>query len=566
MPKVKQQTAGKIGLFSAIMMIFGAVVGIGIFFKNGTVFRLNNYNAVGIILSWVISIIIVLCMALSFAELSSVKMKNRNEGLGGWANQFCGHKFGRFAKIGYTAIFYPVNTFAILFFLGEALLNIFGNFGVEGSGAGSFDFGKGTVAYVFIIGAVFFAGFLLLNLWSSKAMSKFGNIAGLIKFAPIAMVIILGIVFGVLYGQNGIWGNVKYDPAKGIEIANDPVNLMGMISSIPAILFAYEGYLVIGNIGGDMKNPERNVPLAVVLGVAIISALYLAITIGCMTAGTGNIYHLMSLLLQQPEPSQAVQVTAQVLTYLVSIFIFLCLVGTINAMAFSGSRAFQALCEDGTLFKGKQLVNVKPNNPLFAGAIYFSILVAFWWLLTIIPSAIGNTDAIADGSSAVMVVALYLIYGITVLGGFINRFTKKHETRKIKVFPVAAVIAIIASFFVFAYCGFYQFLAKPIADINSGSTIWIYGRQCQIGWDIWYDCGWGMFVRTHAYIDPSVPTSIIKDIEFLSYKEVMLWFWGMFAIMMAMPFINDLFIHLWDKKSDQVLIWQNKRNNVPVLN
>ncbi|MCQ3907542.1 MAG: amino acid permease [Mycoplasmoidaceae bacterium] len=66
-----------------------------------------------------------------------------------------------------------------------------------------------------------------------------------------------------------------------------------MIQAVPCILFAYEGYLVVGNIAGEMDNPNKQVPIAVVVGVAIVSLLYLGITIGCVTAGTGNVYELM---------------------------------------------------------------------------------------------------------------------------------------------------------------------------------------------------------------------------------------------------------------------------------
>jgi Na+(H+)/acetate symporter ActP len=51
MKKVSKQTAGTIGLVTAILYIIGNVVGVGIFFKNNTVFNLNNTNAIGILVS-----------------------------------------------------------------------------------------------------------------------------------------------------------------------------------------------------------------------------------------------------------------------------------------------------------------------------------------------------------------------------------------------------------------------------------------------------------------------------------------------------------------------------------
>ena len=83
-------------------------------------------------------------------------------------------------------------------------------------------------------------------------------------------------------------------------------------------------------------------------------------------------------------------------------------------------------------------------------------------LLISIPSTILNTDAIADGSTNIVVSLFYLIYGTILLFGFINRFTKKVEVRKMKGFTVVALIGVIACYFVFAYCAFVEFLYVPI--------------------------------------------------------------------------------------------------------
>ncbi|MCQ2956789.1 MAG: hypothetical protein MJ233_02915 [Mycoplasmoidaceae bacterium] len=68
----------------------------------------------------------------------------------------------------------------------------------------------------------------------------------------------------------------------------------------------------------------------------------------------------------------------------------------------------------------------------------------------------------ADGSSTSMVLCLYLIYGVTVLGGLINRGTKKVQVRKQKVFPVTAVIGVLGCLFMIVFVGFIQFMAAPI--------------------------------------------------------------------------------------------------------
>lgn len=518
MPKIKQQTAGKIGLFTAVMMIFGTLVGIGIFFKNKSVFENNHGNPTGILLSWVIAIILVMSIGLSFCEICTCKTKNKADGFGGWAQRFCGYNLGRYCNLSYSLIFYTVNTFAILFFTGEACLNCFAELGGL---PGQFNFGSLTTLYVFLVGGVLFALFIILNVVAAKGMVRFSNVTGILKFVPIAAVILLGIIFGAMNG-GGLWTGHWYPEQ---QVGN--LDVVGIIGSIPSILFAFEGYLIIGNVAGDMKNPDKNVSLALVVGLIVVSTVYLLITIGCMTAGTGNVYELMTICFGEGT------VAAKVCTTLLSVFIFVCIIGVLNAITFGGMRNFQAACQEGLMFKGKSLVNKKPANPLFAGGVWFAAVVGLWWVGTLIPSVILNTDQIVDAASYVMIIALYVIYIIVLVCGLDNRRTHKIEVRKNKIFPVTAVIAILGCVFMIAFCGFYKFLSLPI--INAMKE----------GWSATYDCGWGLFV----------------DSPFkLNYWQAILVFWFIFAFMLCSPFINDLLIKWFDKSNKESLIWQKGKD------
>lgn len=548
MGKVSKQTASKIGLFSAIMLIFGSVVGIGIFFKNYSVFSTNGGNWVGVLVSWIISIVMVLCIALSFGEVVTCKPKVQGEGLGGWAARYCGHKFGRFTKLFHTGVYYSVLTFAIMFFAGEALLNCFA------ANPGYVDFGKGTVLYVFLAGGGLFALFIFLNYFASKGMSKFSNITGIIKFVPIAAVIILGIVFGAIKG-GGLWTGKWITWAleeeqwilKPHEIAN--FDVVNVIKCIPSILFAFEGYLVIGNVAGDMENPKKNVSLAIVLAMIIISVLNIAITIGCMTIGTGNVYHLMYVICGVDHIN-----IANILNIIMSVFILICIIGVLNAMAFSGMRAFQVICEDGTLFKGKQLANKKPGK-LFAGAVYFSIMISIWWLGIGIPSCILNTDAIADGSSSILIILIYVVYGTTLLGGFTNRFRKEPvEVVRIKIFPVTAIIAVIACFFVFAFSGVYQSMIGPIINPME-KTGGFWGLFVQ---DINGSTVPNILNETWIYEDPILGPLTQYGHQW-RYWQTCIVFWSIAITMIGIPFINDLLISKTNKTYEQGFIWKNPR-------
>ena len=71
--KISVKKTRQIGLFTSIAIMISSVVGIGIFFKNGSIFRFNNFNDIGIIISWVFASLIALFTALSFAYITFSK-------------------------------------------------------------------------------------------------------------------------------------------------------------------------------------------------------------------------------------------------------------------------------------------------------------------------------------------------------------------------------------------------------------------------------------------------------------------------------------------------------------
>ena len=543
MPKVKKQTAGTIGLMAAVLYIIGNVVGLGIFFKNMTVFRLNANNAIGILVSWIVAIILVLCMALSFAEISTCKMKNKNAGLGGWSEQFCGHKFGRYAKTGYTLVFWPLNTFSVLFFGGEAILKCFAPLlGDQYWTSFGYNYGSCTTLYIFLIGLALFALFIGLNYAKTKTMVKTGSVISFVKFAPIAMVFILGIVFGIMMNQGGCW--TGHPLKEGAE--THAFSMSNAMCAIPAILFSFEGYISVGNISTEIKNPEKNLSLAVVLGVIVISALYLAVTIGCLTLGSGSAYDLFNKI--------GNETVKHVFTTVISIFILICLIGSINGLTRGGIYAYQSLLESNDLFCSKRIMNIKPGDKMFAGVIGFSIMIVLWWLILAIPSSILNTDAIGDGSSTSMIVIIYVIYGVTVAGGLANRRSKKIEVNKVKAFPVVATIGVITCILFVCYVSLWQFTLVPILGGLNG----LNSEVEKLNSGLFVKSGWGMFASGPNWIGTTTTQYDMRN------WEVMMWFWIMTGIGAISPIVNDLLIKRFDKDNKTPLIWQ-KANKALVL-
>ena len=182
---------------------------------------------------------------------------------------------------------------------------------------------------------------------------------------------------------------------------------------------------------------------------------------------------------------------------------------------------------------------------MLAGAILFAISVLFWWAILIIPSAILNTDAIADGSSTAMVLFLYVVYGITVFAGLANRKTHKVNVKKIKIFPLTAFIGVLGCIFMICFVGFIQFMLAPIMS----------GLNNIDGVNSWQGikAGWGMFVKAKNCLSLGE-----EEIYKLSNLETMIWFWSILLLIVIIPFINDLLIKSFDKTNKLPLIWQKQ--------
>ena len=123
---VSKQTAGKIGLIGSISLIIATVVGVGVFFKNGSVFNNNGYNAWGVLLSWALAIIIALFTAFSFAEIVTVKgMRNPNAGLAGWSEKMVGYNFGRHVSLTQSTFYYPAKFVAMATFAAVSIFQVY---------------------------------------------------------------------------------------------------------------------------------------------------------------------------------------------------------------------------------------------------------------------------------------------------------------------------------------------------------------------------------------------------------------------------------------------------------
>lgn len=292
----------------------------------------------------------------------------------------------------------------------------------------------------------------------------------------------------------------------------------GMLDSLPAILYAFDSFLIIGNIAGEMKNPKKNVPLSLVLSMVAAGSVYLLITIGQICVGCGSAYAVFDYIFANQE---ALRITFHAI---ITVFIFIAIFGVMNSYAMGSLRSFDSAVEEEVVVGSKWIKKVANGRFLIAGAIVLAAVQLFYFIILGIPSIVMNTDQIYDGISNVIVLVFFGVYSVLSIASIVNRFTKKApEVTKQKGQIPIAVVAGIGCAFALCYGMFYQFLGAIIDHPNDPFGAWGLFHKNAFTMESWMAC---------------------------------MWFWIFLGLFIVVPLVNDGLIKLTDKKYNQPLFWE----------
>jgi APA family basic amino acid/polyamine antiporter len=291
----------------------------------------------------------------------------------------------------------------------------------------------------FTIGGVFFpfqdfgvklTAILLILLLTSLNISGLKSGAGTSK--AILFLVFTGLAVIVFFGL----GSVSAKPEnfmKMSELTSGTVTLSSFYTAMLAAFWAYQGWVSVGFIGGEVKDPTRNVPRGIVMGVFVVIFIYLLV----------NVTYLMLLSIPQLEQVHAAgnQIAAveAVRSFwgtggvlFISLLILLTTLGCTNASILTGARPYYAMANDRLFFSGIAKLNKNnvPGNSLLWQGIWASVLVLS-----------GTFDQLTD----MIIFAVFIFYGATSLGVFILRRTMRDAHRPYKVwgYPVVPAVFIL---------------------------------------------------------------------------------------------------------------------------
>lgn len=397
----------EIGTFTALATVMGTVIGGGVFFKTASVVA-ANHSANMTLAAWILGGILTICAGLTSAELAAAIPRT------GGAMRYLEYAYGK--PVGFLMgwaqilVYYPANIAALSIIFGTQWVALF----------------HLSAAWQLPIAIMCGLSITGLNFLGAKVGGSVQSIALIFKLIPIAVIVIFGLLapthtvihlWPITTGNHLNWGSA-------------------FSSSLLATMFAYDGWISIGNIAGEMKQPERDLPRAIIIGLALITVVYTLI----------NLVFLKTLPIDLIAGNQNAAADASMKLFgqfggkLVTIGILISVYGAINGYTLTGMRVPFAMAEEDSLPFSHHFRRLSPHTfvPYFAGSVQF--VIAFIMML------MGSFDLLTD----MLVFVMWVFNCLIFLAVFRLRKTEPKLARPYRVpgYPIIPLIALVGGLFI----------------------------------------------------------------------------------------------------------------------
>lgn len=368
------------GLFTAIGMIVGVVIGSGIFFKSD-----NILVATGGSIGLGILVFSIAAIGIIFGSLTVSELASRNSKAGGIVtyaeesyNKSVACSFGWF----HTFLYYPTLIAVVSWVTGIYTCILFGI--------------EGTLESQILIGLAVIGILFIFNVLSAKAGGYFQNASTVIKLIPLILIAIVGIAYG--------------DPKtiSPTDITN--MQSIGWISAIAPIAFSFDGWIVATAIGHEIKDPKKNLPKALIIAPLFILIMYIAYFIGI------SIFIGPEMVMELGDAHvdlAANRILGPMGAKIFIVFVIISIMGTVNGLLMGMIRLPYSLAIRGMFPKSDKIskMNEKVGIPVNS-AVVALIVVLFWVIIHYLTQKFGvlpNSD-ISEISITISYVLYILLY------------------------------------------------------------------------------------------------------------------------------------------------------------
>lgn len=452
-----------LGLMAAIAVIIGNVIGTGVFAK-ARVMTCNVGSPVWVIGIWVAAGLLSLAGALTYAELSTMKPQAGGEYnflrdaygrvwsfLFGWMQIFV-------AKTGSQAAVAVLFMIALNDFMGGTLKKV-----IISTGSGFEITSLQLIAVTLII---------LITTLNCLSVTFTGQLATVLTFVKIGLIFFVGLgAFILVSGDFGHFSQINQGGT--CEGVKDTMNFSSSNYSLPAgigaamlaALWGYDGWNNLTMVAGEVKNPSRNIPLALIGGTILIIFLYVFANVAYFYVLTPNEIASVS-----KDSTVAFAVVSKfgfgLGAMIMTIGLMLSSLGTLHTSILTGGRIPYAMAQDKLFFAKFGKLSEFSNVPIWA------VVMQGVWASVLVMT--GSFDTLTD----YVIFGSWIFYAAATASVFVFRRTMPDAERPYKTlgYPVVPVLFLIVALFLLGntlYSDFSQSI-KGLGLIVLGLPVYYY--------------------------------------------------------------------------------------------
>jgi basic amino acid/polyamine antiporter, APA family len=386
-----------LGLLDSVLLLVSGVIGSSIFLTAKDIAGPLPHPVL-FLLVWVLGALISLCACFAFAELGSMFPDSGGQYI------YLREAYGDLIAFLYGWMLFAVANGGTIAALSVASASYIGQvvpfvsqqhviFTVAGI--------VFTRAHLF--GLLLIAVLTYVNVVGLRWGALLQNVSTATKFTAMAAFVILGFAIG-----KGSWSHFKPEGVS-LTMGLGPMQLVSALGvGLIAVFWAYDGWVYITWVSGEVKNPRRNVPLAMLLGVLAIAVIYIAM----------NLTYIYALPLKQmaayetiAHASAAALFSPRAAAWL-SLMIAVSCFSAAATCTLSGARVYLAMAQDGVFFKRMAVIHPKWRTPVF------SLIGQGLWAAALTLS--GRYDQLYT----YVIYGMVLSYTLTVIGMFLLRWKR----------------------------------------------------------------------------------------------------------------------------------------------
>ena len=456
-----------LGLTSATTLVMGSMIGSGIFIVSADIARMTDSPAL-LIGAWLVTGFMTITGALAYGELAAMmphaggQYVYLRESLGplwgflyGWT-LFLVIQTGTIAAVGvafgkFLGVFFPsVSSSNWILHLWKVPPIPIGPMVL-----GNMDVGLNTQNLAAIVIVVFLS---VLNIFGVRTGAAVQNVFTFAKTAALLGLVLLGLFVGrnaqaiaANFGAN-FWRNAGWSALHPVQVGiGGPIAMVGMLTILAVSqvgsLFSADAWNNVTFTAGEVRNPQRNLPLSLALGTGAVIALYVLANVGYLNVlplqGDATGATVLARGIQHAsEDRVATAVVQQVFgpagAGIMAIAIMVSAFGCNNGLILAGARVYYAMARDRLFFHRAADLHPKyrtPAHSLFMQCIWTCILCIS-----------GSYGQLLD----YIIFAVLVFYILTIAGLFVLRFKRPDEPRPYRAigYPVLPAIYILMAVFI----------------------------------------------------------------------------------------------------------------------